>query len=231
MPFARRSTATYRADMSAWGIARKVPHGARTSERPETASPTRTVDGVQPWTAAGNDCGCNSNRPHSVARANWTRQAAAMSVGGINHLTLATADVRRCVQFYVEILGCRVLATWPKGAYLLAGDMWLALVEGLDETREADDYSHVAFHAPPDALATIRLRVEAAAVETWQQNWTEGDSIYVTDPSGHRIEVHSTTLLDRLRHSVGHPWDGFVMEPDAIEMAEAAANRVVRDLR
>ena len=35
---------------------------------------------------------------------------------------------------------------------------------------------------------------------------------------------------DRLRHFVEHPWDGLVIEPDAIEMAEGAASRVGRDL-
>lgn len=152
-------------------------------------------------------------------------QALTVSVEGINHLTLATADVDGSLQFYMEILGCRVLARWPEGAYLLAGDLWLALVHGLDETRDPTDYSHVAFHAPPDALADIRRRADAASVEPWQDNWTEGDSIYLTDPSGHRIEVHSTTLLDRLRHSAEHPWDGLVIESDAIGIVEETCAR------
>lgn len=146
-----------------------------------------------------------------------------MAIQGINHLTLATADVDRSLQFYVELLGCRVLATWPKGAYLLAGDLWLALVQGIDETRDASDYSHVAFHATPEHLSDIRRRASMAGIESWQDNWTEGDSVYLTDPSGHRIEVHSTTLLDRLRHSAEHPWDGLVIEQNAISLVESAA--------
>lgn len=115
-----------------------------------------------------------------------------MAIEGINHLTFATADLDRSLKFYVELLGCRVLATRPKGAYLLAGDPWLALVQGLDETRDPSDYSHIAFHAAPQDLSDIRHRASMAGVVSWQDNWTEGDSIYLTDPSGHRIEVHST---------------------------------------
>jgi glutathione S-transferase fosA5 len=142
-----------------------------------------------------------------------------VAIAGINHITLTTSDVERALRFYVDILGSRVLARWPKGAYLLAGDLWLALVHGRDETRIDSDYSHIAFHASAEALSEIASRASAADVETWQQNWTEGDSLYLTDPSGRRIEVHSTTLLDRLRHSAQHPWDGLVMEPDALDVA------------
>jgi catechol 2,3-dioxygenase-like lactoylglutathione lyase family enzyme/GNAT superfamily N-acetyltransferase len=138
-----------------------------------------------------------------------------MSLRGINHVTFATSDVARSVRFYVDVLGCRVAAQWPDGAYLVAGDLWLALVRGSDERRPPDDYSHVAFDAGPEALAEIRERAEAAGVETRQENWTEGDSIYLLDPAGRRIEVHCTDLVERLRDASEHPWDGLVIAPGA----------------
>jgi catechol 2,3-dioxygenase-like lactoylglutathione lyase family enzyme len=193
---------------------------------------------VQPPAISGSLVDGRRTSRQSLARASWSvakslnmRQASAVAVEGINHLTLATADVDRSLRFYVEILSCRVLARWPKGAYLLAGDMWLALVHGPDETRDPADYSHVAFHAHPVALSEIRRRADAAGVETWQDNWTEGDSIYLTDPSGHRIEVHSTTLLDRLRHSAEHPWEGLLIESDAIRIVEELSARPGEKLR
>lgn len=142
--------------------------------------------------------------------------AGAPGVGGVNHVTIATSDLERSLAFYTDILGCRLLARWPRGAYLLAGDLWVALVQGMDETRHPDDYSHIAFDATPAQLAQVTARADAAGVGRWQDNWTEGDSIYLHDPSGRRIEVHSTSLLDRLIHATQQPWDRLVIESDAI---------------
>lgn len=146
-----------------------------------------------------------------------------MAVGGINHITLSAGDVQQTVRFYSDVLGCEVLATWPKGAYLLAGTLWVAIVEGADETREPADYSHVAFHASPADLREIEDRARTWGVEFWQKNWTEGDSIYLTDPAGHRLEVHSNTLLDRLRHAVQQPWDGLSIASGAIQAVANAS--------
>lgn len=144
-----------------------------------------------------------------------------MSLRGINHLTLASSDVARSIRFYVDVLGCHLVAHWPTGAYLLAGNAWLALVGGTDETRPHADYSHIAFDAAPEALTEIGRRADAAGVRRWQDNWTEGDSLYLLDPADHRIEVHSTSLLDRLHDASQHPWDGLVIGPDAIDVVEA----------
>jgi catechol 2,3-dioxygenase-like lactoylglutathione lyase family enzyme len=46
-------------------------------------------------------------------------------ISGVNHITLSVGDVDRAFRFYVETLGARPLARWSKGAYLLAGDLWL----------------------------------------------------------------------------------------------------------
>ena len=146
-----------------------------------------------------------------------------MGLRGINHVTFSTSLVDRCVQFYVEVLGCRVLAQWPKGAYLLAGDLWIALVDGADETRLASDYSHIALDASAEELATIVERAQSHGVELWQENWTEGDSLYLLDPAGHRLEVHCTSLLERLVHSIDNPWEGLVISPDAVETVRTAA--------
>lgn len=137
-----------------------------------------------------------------------------MTVEGINHVTLSTSDVGRSVRFYIDVLGCSLVAWWPDGAYLLAGDLWLALVRGIDETRDPADYSHVAFHASPAAFAEIAERCRATGVEEWQDNWTEGKSLYLVDPSGRRIEIHTTTLSDRVAHAAAHPWEGLDIEPE-----------------
>ena len=131
-----------------------------------------------------------------------------MGVTGINHITWSAGDVEAEVAFLVEVLRCVVVARWPKGAYLLAGDTWLAVTEGADEVRGDSDYSHIAFALGPDDVAAVRSRLADWGTKTWQDNWTEGDSIYFTDPAGHRLEVHVTDLVHRLRTASVAPWPG-----------------------
>jgi catechol 2,3-dioxygenase-like lactoylglutathione lyase family enzyme len=70
-------------------------------------------------------------------------------ITGINHLTLSVRDVDRSFRFYVDTLGLKPLARWCRGAYLLAGDLWLCL--NLDERTRSSalpEYSHIAFGVP-----------------------------------------------------------------------------------
>jgi catechol 2,3-dioxygenase-like lactoylglutathione lyase family enzyme len=46
-------------------------------------------------------------------------------ITGLNHITLSVRDLDRSFQFYVKTLGAKPLARWRRGAYLLAGDLWL----------------------------------------------------------------------------------------------------------
>ena len=48
-------------------------------------------------------------------------------ITGINHITLSIRDVGESFAFYTEVLGFKPVARWPKGAYLLAGELWEAL--------------------------------------------------------------------------------------------------------
>ena len=112
-------------------------------------------------------------------------------------------------QFYKEVLGCRPLAKWPKGAYFAAGDLWVALVHDpqLDDTIRPE-YSHVAFTVSIADFDAMAKRIIDAGAGTWQDNWTEGASIYFLDPNGHKLELHASDLETRLRHAKANPWDG-----------------------
>ncbi len=130
-------------------------------------------------------------------------------IRGINHLTLSIRDVDRSWNFYREVLGFRPVARWPKGAYFLAGDLWVALV--LDErTRSAalPEYTHVAFTVTQEDFAAQSRRIQDAGTRIWQENWTEGDSLYFLDPDGHKLEIHASDLDARLRSAKEKPWAG-----------------------
>ncbi|HJK95345.1 MAG TPA: VOC family protein, partial [Polyangiaceae bacterium LLY-WYZ-15_(1-7)] len=39
-------------------------------------------------------------------------------IRGVNHVTFAVADLERSLAFYEGLLGMRLAARWPRGAYL-----------------------------------------------------------------------------------------------------------------
>ena len=108
----------------------------------------------------------------------------------------------------METLGSRPLARWSKGAYLLVGDLWLCLT--LDERTSSlprPEYSHIAFsvHAArfDDAAASIR----ASGAVIWQDNRSEGASLYFLDPDGHKLEIHAGDWRTRLAAMKDDPWE------------------------
>jgi catechol 2,3-dioxygenase-like lactoylglutathione lyase family enzyme len=136
-------------------------------------------------------------------------------IRGINHITLAVPDVDSATAFYRDVLGCEVVASWPTGAYLLAGGAWLALVEGHEPATQSTEYSHIAFDVAPEHFATLAARIAESGARLWQDNWTEGDSLYFDGPGEHRLEIHSSDLGARLRAALADPWDGLtLLRPD-----------------
>ena len=114
-----------------------------------------------------------------------------MAIRGINHITLAVRDLDRAWAFWVDALGCRPLMRSPRSAYLLAGELWLCLV--VDARRSAvpsPDYTHLALDVGADDFPRMRDRVLATGARPFQDNVSEGDSVYVFDPDGHKVELH-----------------------------------------
>lgn len=70
---------------------------------------------------------------------------------GINHITLCVCDLETSFTSYTDILGCKAIAKWQKGAYLLASDIWLCLsLDSQTRTSPLKEYSHIAFSRPED---------------------------------------------------------------------------------
>lgn len=130
-------------------------------------------------------------------------------ISGINHLTLAIRDVDESFRFYHDILGFKPLAKWPKGAYFAAGDLWLALVHDPQlEATTRSDYTHVAFTVSSQDYTAMAQKIVDSGATVWQDNWTEGDSLYFSDPNGHKLEIHASDLATRLQTAKENPWDG-----------------------
>jgi catechol 2,3-dioxygenase-like lactoylglutathione lyase family enzyme len=135
-------------------------------------------------------------------------------ITGINHITLSTRSLEQSFTFYTQVLGLRPVAKWPAGAYLLAGETWIALV--LDEAaRRAPlpEYSHIAFGVDEANFAELVERIIQSGAKIWQENETEGASLYFVDPDGHKLEIHTSDLATRLRTAIEAPWAGLEFFP------------------
>lgn len=65
---------------------------------------------------------------------------------------------------------------------------------GTPSPREDD--SHIALSCGPEDYATLCARLSEAPV--WKVNRSEGASLYILDPDGHKLELHLGDLASRL---------------------------------
>ncbi|WP_054914221.1 fosfomycin resistance glutathione transferase [Pseudomonas sp. NBRC 111127] len=129
-------------------------------------------------------------------------------ITGINHITFSVSDLDSSIQFYRGFLGMKLHVLWDTGAYLTAGDTWLCL--SLGEPDPAKDYTHVAFSISENALSELRAKRGEMGFKEWKQNTSEGESLYLLDPNGHRLELHCGTLATRLAELENSPYKGLV---------------------
>ena len=120
-------------------------------------------------------------------------------IQGVNHITLSVNDIEESFHFYVDILGCKPIQKNPISAYIVAGDIWIAL----DKSRHpnaspAADYSHIAFSVDPEIFAALKSRLITYGVQQWSDNQTEGKSYYFLDPNGHKLEIAISNLTNRI---------------------------------
>lgn len=127
---------------------------------------------------------------------------------GINHITIAVSDLECSLKFYQDILGFTAHAKWDKGAYLSVGELWFCL--SLDTPCPKTDYTHIAFDIAPEEFDAFAKRVVSLGVNVWKENKSEGQSLYILDPDGHKLEIHSGSLESRLENLTNSPYSGLV---------------------
>lgn len=132
-----------------------------------------------------------------------------MKITGVNHITLSVNELESCVVFYRDILGCELIATWDSGAYLMAGNTWLCLSK--DENAKqtiSSEYSHIAFCLENNNFTEIKEYFNKHNVKYWKENTSEGNSLYLLDPSYNKLEIHNSTLNSRIESLKQAPYPG-----------------------
>ncbi|WP_019504049.1 VOC family protein [Pleurocapsa sp. PCC 7319] len=130
---------------------------------------------------------------------------------GLNHLTLSVSCLEISFNFYTQTLGCKPLAKWKRGAYLLAGDFWLCLsLDANTKNKISSEYTHIAFSVSPESLNHYRQNIVRLNLKLWKENTSEGDSIYILDPDNHKLELHVGNWQTRLVATKQNPYEDMV---------------------
>lgn len=134
------------------------------------------------------------------------------TVTGLNHVTLSVSDLDHSFHFYVEVLGLKPVARWKSGAYLEAGNDWICLSLDQDcRTSIPPEYTHTAFSVSLASFAIFSQMADAGELTLWKINKSEGDSLYLLDPDGHKLELHVGNLQSRLDSLKIKPYEGLVL--------------------
>lgn len=132
-------------------------------------------------------------------------EVISLSIKGINHLLFSVSDLDTSIQFYQDVFDAKLLAKGKTTAYFDLNDTWIAL--NLEAEIPRNDiklsYTHIAFTIEEDKFDEIYEKLEKLQVHILQgrpRNSKDKQSIYFTDPDGHKFEFHTGSLQERLEY-------------------------------
>lgn len=125
-------------------------------------------------------------------------------ITGMNHITLSVRSLDESFSFYKDVLGFSPKIKWEKGAYFQVGNLWFVIFEDVNvRVSELSEYTHFAFSVAKESFKSMSQRIIESKARIFQENSSEGDSLYFLDPNGHKLEIHCGDLKSRLNYYKG----------------------------
>jgi len=124
-------------------------------------------------------------------------------INGINHITISVKNIDSAFNFYRNILKLKPVMKSNRSAYFYAGKTWVAL-DQREPYSISENYSHICFNVPRKLFNNFVEEIKLNKIKEWQENKTEGDSLYLLDDSGNKLEIHFSKLKERIKYGKKH---------------------------
>jgi catechol 2,3-dioxygenase-like lactoylglutathione lyase family enzyme len=128
--------------------------------------------------------------------------ASKLRVTGINHVVLHVIDLERSKRFYMDVLGFedRNISGGPpsmKASFLLCGVQGLDLFEVSGDAHGGQEMNHMALNVTAEDVDQLVTQLSEAGIEASKR--TPRNSVFISDPDGHRLEILPCTASERTR--------------------------------
>jgi metallothiol transferase len=126
-------------------------------------------------------------------------------INSINHITYSVANISKSIEFYRDVLKAEILVESETSAYFNLAGVWLALNEEKNIPRNEIEhsYTHIAFSISDndfDDWYNWLKENQVNILEGRDRDIRDKKSIYFTDLDGHKLELHTGSLEDRMSY-------------------------------